>query len=155
VAGEGVPLERLLRHPADARRRADLLAELRRDGRLETVRAVVTRAARLAEKAELRLEQLEFEGLIDEALFEQPSEAAMLAVLRQLQPLARSGTAARYAELAAALAGSADALADFFDGDRSVMVMVEEPAVRRNRLNLLAVLRNQASVLADFSRISG
>jgi glycyl-tRNA synthetase beta chain len=27
--------------------------------------------------------------------------------------------------------------------------------VRTNRLNLLAVLRNQASVLADFSRLSG
>jgi glycyl-tRNA synthetase beta subunit len=27
--------------------------------------------------------------------------------------------------------------------------------LRSNRLNLLAVLRNQASVLADFSRING
>jgi len=34
-------------------------------------------------------------------------------------------------------------------------VMADDPAVRRNRLNLLSVLRNQASVLADFSRISG
>jgi glycyl-tRNA synthetase beta chain len=46
-------------------------------------------------------------------------------------------------------------LAAFFDGDQSVMVMAEDPEVRRNRLNLLAVLRNQASVLADFSRING
>ena len=35
------------------------------------------------------------------------------------------------------------------------MVMAKNGAVRRNRLNLLAVLRNQASVLADFSRVSG
>jgi glycyl-tRNA synthetase beta chain len=35
------------------------------------------------------------------------------------------------------------------------MVMVEDPALRSNRLNLLAVLRNQASVLADFSRLNG
>jgi glycyl-tRNA synthetase beta chain len=35
------------------------------------------------------------------------------------------------------------------------MVMADDPAVRSNRLNLLAVLRNQASVLADFSRLSG
>jgi glycyl-tRNA synthetase beta chain len=34
-------------------------------------------------------------------------------------------------------------------------VMAEVAAVRRNRLNLLAVLRNQASVLADFSRLTG
>ena len=35
------------------------------------------------------------------------------------------------------------------------MVMAQDQAVRNNRLNLLAVLRNQASVLADFSRIGG
>jgi glycyl-tRNA synthetase beta chain len=155
VAGEGVPLDRLLRHPADARVRADLLAELRADGRLEAVCAVVTRAARLAEKAELPLDQLGFEGLIDEALFEKPTEAAMLAVLRELEPLACCGPGARYGQLAGTLAASSEILADFFDGAQSVMVMVEDQAVRRNRLNLLAVLRNQAWVLADFSRING
>jgi glycyl-tRNA synthetase beta chain len=36
-----------------------------------------------------------------------------------------------------------------------VMVMSDDAAIRGNRLNLLGVLRNQASVLADFSRISG
>jgi glycyl-tRNA synthetase beta chain len=35
------------------------------------------------------------------------------------------------------------------------MVMAENLEIRRNRLNLLALLRNQAAVLADFSRISG
>jgi glycyl-tRNA synthetase beta chain len=35
------------------------------------------------------------------------------------------------------------------------MVMADDAAIRGNRLNLLGVLRNQASVLADFSRISG
>ena len=45
------------------------------------------------------------------------------------------------------------ALAAFFDGDQSVMVMCDDLKVRRNRLNLLALLRNQASVLADFSQI--
>ena len=35
------------------------------------------------------------------------------------------------------------------------MVMADQPSVRTHRLNLLGVLRNQASVLADFSRING
>ena len=62
----------------------------------------------------------------------------------------------RFGVIYAALFGiSAAALAAFFDGDQSVMVMADDPEVRRNRLNLLAVLRNQASVLADFSRING
>ena len=57
--------------------------------------------------------------------------------------------------MARGLSAGAEALAAFFDGDQSVMVMADDTAVRRNRLNLLGVLRNQASVLADFSRISG
>jgi glycyl-tRNA synthetase beta chain len=36
-----------------------------------------------------------------------------------------------------------------------VLVMADDIAIRTNRLNLLGLLRNQASVLADFSRISG
>ena len=54
-----------------------------------------------------------------------------------------------------ALAASANTLAAFFDGDTSVMVMADDMAIRRNRLNLLAVLGNQAGVLADFAAISG
>jgi glycyl-tRNA synthetase beta chain len=41
----------------------------------------------------------------------------------------------------------------FFDGDDSVMVMADDPELRRNRLNLLGVLRNQAGVLARFDLI--
>jgi glycyl-tRNA synthetase beta chain len=79
----------------------------------------------------------------------------MLAVLEQLEPLAAADGGERYADLARGLSESAPTLAAFFDGATSVLVMADEPAVRTNRLNLLAVLRNQASVLADFSRISG
>ena len=79
----------------------------------------------------------------------------MLAVLNGLEPIATGSAADRYARLAAGLSDGASALAAFFDGDQSVMVMADDPAVRNNRLHLLAVLRNQASVLADFSRLSG
>jgi len=34
-------------------------------------------------------------------------------------------------------------------------VMAEDPSVRRNRLNLLGLLRNQAAQLADFNSLSG
>ncbi|KMM17806.1 DALR anticodon-binding domain-containing protein, partial [Synechococcus sp. GFB01] len=151
----------LLRDPADARQRADLLMALRRSGELEAVQAVVTRAARLAEKGDLDGAVLSPAGVVEAELFEQPSELAMLQVLERLEPLAspaaepHGGRVQRYAALASALAASASTLAAFFDGEQSVMVMAEDAAIRRNRLNLLAVLRNQASALADFSRIAG
>ena len=154
VAGDTVPLDRVISDPADARQRADLLTALRASGDLAAVQAVVTRAARLAEKGELDPSVLSATGAVEEALFEKSSERGMLAVLRQLEPIATGAAEDRYALLARGLSAGAPALAAFFDGDQSVMVMADDPAVRRNRLNLLAVLRNQALVLADFSRLN-
>ena len=155
VTGDGVPLQRLLADPLDARRRAALLQERRRQGTLTAVQAVVQRASRLAEKGDLPPDQLSPADLVNPSLFSSPSEAAMLAVLERLEPIAAGNDPERYAELATALQESAETLAAFFDGEQSVLVMDDDPAVRRNRLTLLALLRNQASVLADFSRING
>jgi len=155
VAGETVALERVLADPLDARHRARLLMDLRHSGELGAVQAVVTRAARLADKAELAGAVLDPSGVVKASLFEKESEAEMLAVLQRLRPLACADGSARYGELARGLTAGAGALAAFFDGERSVMVMADDAGVRRNRLNLLAVLRNQAYVLADFSRLSG
>ncbi len=155
VAGETVPLARVISDPADARERAKLLVNLRRQGTLAAVQAVVQRASRLAEKGGLAVNVLTAQGVVKSSLFEKSSESAMLQVLNQLEPIATGSGPSRYAELAEGLSAGADTLAAFFDGDQSVMVMAEDPEVRRNRLNLLAVLRNQASVLADFSRING
>jgi glycyl-tRNA synthetase beta chain len=154
VAGDGVPIERVITDPADARQRAELLMALRSSGELAAVQAVVTRAARLAEKGELDVSVLSAATVVDPALFEKSSEAGMLAVIDQLEPIATSDSADRYSRLAQGLIAGAAALAAFFDGDQSVMVMADDAAVRANRLNLLGVLRNQASVLADFSSIS-
>ena len=155
VAGENVALERLISDPTDALVRARLLAELRLEGRLAKVQAVVQRAARLAEKGTLDSDVLGAQGSVDPALFASPSEQGVLAVIQSLEASATGEGNGRYRQLATGLAAGADALAAFFDGDTSVMVMCEDEAVRTNRLNLLGVLRNQASVLADFSRLLG
>jgi glycyl-tRNA synthetase beta chain len=155
VAAAGLPLERVLGDPEDARRRAMLLAELRRSGGLSAVQAVVQRASRLAAKGDLDPSILAPSGVVNPALFESPAENAMLEALQQLEPIAAGARGGDYRELARGLAASADTLAAFFDGPQSVLVMADDPAVRRNRLHLLGVLRNQAALLADFERISG
>ncbi len=155
VAGETVPIERVLGDPEDARQRVALLVELRRSGSLAAVQAVVTRAMRLAEHSALSAGVLSAEGVVDADLFEKDSEQGMLTLLTSLEPMAMAACPERYVQLAGGLLAGAGALAAFFDGDQSVLVMAKDPAVRANRLNLLAVLRNQASVLADFSRMTG
>jgi glycyl-tRNA synthetase beta chain len=58
-----------------------------------------------------------------------------------------------YQQLVDALAEIAPTVSRFFDGEISVMVMADDLDVRRNRLNLLGLLRNHARVLADFGAI--
>ncbi|MDM7952101.1 MAG: glycine--tRNA ligase subunit beta [Cyanobium sp. CZS 25K] len=155
VAGDGVCLERLLRDPADARARVELLRRLRQVQKLPLVQAVVQRASRLAEQADLAPGVVVPQGVVDPALFGSPSEAAVLTVLERLAVHAAATGTGRYEPLARLLGESGATLAAFFDGPDSVMVMCDAPEVRRNRLRLLAVLRNQAAVLADFSRLGG
>lgn len=155
VAGQTGDQGRVLSDPEDGRQRVALLMELRSSGQLAAVQAVVTRAARLANQADLPSSVLSAEVVVDPGLFEKSSEAAMLAVLNKLEPFATSSAHDRYRDLAGGLSAGAPALAAFFDGEQSVMVMAEDGAVRKNRLHLLGVLRNQAAVLADFSRIVG
>ena len=150
VAGESISDQRLLGDPLDVLERIRLLGNLRDQSRLGALQAVVQRAARLAEKGDLDPSVLETSSVVDVSLFASPSETAMHAVLTQLEPLAR---ARAYTDLADALVQATPALEAFFDGPDSVMVMADDPKLRRNRLNLLAVLRNQASVLARFDLI--
>ena len=87
-------------------------------------------------------------------LFKQPSEQALYEALIQLVPQTEGARSQRnYQQLVEALAQVAPTVSNFFDGAQSVMVMDADLEVRRNRLNLLGLLRNHARVLADFGAI--
>jgi glycyl-tRNA synthetase beta chain len=150
VAGDTVSTTRLLRDPLDVRVRIQLLRGLRDQGRLTAVQAVVQRASRLAEKGDLPLDVLSSTEVVDPSRFESASEKGLFDATKRLTPLAERGA---YQELCDVLVESTPALEAFFDGDQSVMVMADDPALRMNRLNLLGVLRNQAAVFAQFELI--
>jgi glycyl-tRNA synthetase beta chain len=150
VAGDTVSTTRLLRDPLDVRVRIQMLRGLRDQGRLTAVQAVVQRASRLAEKGDLPSGVLSSTDVVDPALFESASEQGLFDATQRLTLLAASGA---YQQLCDVLVESTPALEAFFDGDQSVMVMADDPALRTNRLNLLGVLRNQAAVFAQFELI--
>ncbi len=87
-------------------------------------------------------------------MFQQPSEQAFYDALVSLVPQTEAAQSQRdYRTLVNALAKIAPTVSSFFDGPQSVLVMDPDPDVRRNRLNLLGLLRNHARVLADFGAI--
>jgi glycyl-tRNA synthetase beta chain len=153
VAASALKGASIIRDPLAARDRVLFLQSLRREGRLSAIQSVVQRASRLASKGDLGREVLQPHEAVDPALFVSKSEAQMFAVLERVGPHAEAQD--QYAELAFCLQESATTLAEFFDGADSVLVMCDDLTLRRNRLNLLAVLRNQAEVLADFNQLEG
>lgn len=156
VLGEDDPdyAERALIDLLDGRNRAQFLQQIRTDGSLNAIYETVNRASRLAAQGSLDSQTLDPAGLIDPAQLAQPAEIALFEALQTLLPQTQAAQAERnYSTLLTGLATVAPVVSRFFDGPDSVLVMDENADIRRNRLNLLGLLRNQARVLADFGAI--
>lgn len=156
VLGENDPdyTERALKDLLDVRDRALFLQAIRADGQLEAIYETVNRSSRLAAQGNLATDVLNPTNWVDPDLFQQPSEQSFYEALVNLVPTTEMARAQRdYQTLVQALAEAAPTVSSFFDGPQSVLVMDADLQVRRNRLNLLGLLRNHARVLADFGAI--
>ena len=154
IAGEASSTSKLLDDPADVNFRALLLMDMRKSNTLGLLQAVVTRASKLAAKSSIPKEVIDPSDFVDKSLFEKNCESEMFNILEKLKPLASNVDRVKYKLLAEGLVSSASTLANFFDGEGSVMVMSDDINLRNNRLNLLTVLRNQSCKLADFSKLN-
>ncbi len=89
---------------------------------------------------------------IDAALLKEPAEAALNAALAQVKPQADAAFAkGDYTASLQALAALRAPVDQFFT---DVMVNAEDPALRANRLGLLATLHEAMNRVADLSRLS-
>lgn len=146
--------ERALRDLLDVRDRALFLQEIRNNGKLDEIYETVNRSTRLAAQGDLDMQQLEPTAVVRTELFQKPSEQGFYNAIVELVPQTQASQKTRnYQQLVDALAKIAPTVSSFFDGDQSVLVMDSDLDIRRNRLNLLSLLRNHARVLADFGLI--
>ena len=74
-------------------------------------------------------------------------------LVKDLSQTKAAQSSRNYQQLIDALALLTPAIGNLFDGEDSVMVMDDNPAIKTNRLNLLGLVRNHARVLADFGSI--
>jgi len=156
VLGENDPeyTERALKNLLDVRDRALFLQEIRNNSKLNAIYETVNRSTRLAAQGNLDTQQLEPTAVVRPELFQKSSEQAFYNALIQLVPQTQAAQAQRnYEQLVEALTNIAPTVSAFFDGSESVLVMDADLDIRRNRLNLLGLLRNHARVLADFGGI--
>ncbi|MBW4560825.1 MAG: glycine--tRNA ligase subunit beta [Mojavia pulchra JT2-VF2] len=156
VLGENDPeyTERALKDLLDVRDRALYLQQIRQDGTLDRIYETVNRSTRLAAQGDLDTQQLEPTALVQKELFQKSSEEAFYNAIVELVPQTQTAQQSRnYQLLVASLGKITPTVSKFFDGPESVLVMDSNPEIKRNRLNLLGLLRNHARVLADFGAI--
>ena len=156
VLGENDPeyTERALQDLLDVRDRALFLQEIRNNGTLDKIYETVNRSTRLAAQGDLDTQQLNPSNLVQKDLFQKSSEESFYNAVLNLVPQTQAAQQQRnYQQLIAGLAEIAPTVSTFFDGPESVLVMDDNPEIKRNRLYLLGLLRNHARVLADFGAI--
>ena len=146
--------ERALQDLLDVRNRALFLQEIRNNHQLDAIYETVNRSTRLGAQGDLNTQELEPTNIVSPQLFQKASEQAFYEAIIQLVPQTQAAQKQRnYQQLVDALAKIAPTVSSFFDGADSVLVMDSDLEIRRNRLNLLGLLRNHARVLADFGAI--
>ena len=101
----------------------------------------------------LRKQEATTSKAVDPGLLELAEEQALHRQLEAIRDrVAQAVANADYAGALVVLAGLREDIDRFFE---QVMVMAEDPAVRDNRLALLAELRDQFLCIADISRLTG
>jgi len=134
--------------PLDFVRRLDALRGFQNTPAAATLAAADKRARNI-----LRQSGGQAAGAVQASLFEVPSEHALLAELDRAEAaVAPLRARADYGAMLQALAGLKEPVDAFFDG---VMVMADNPAVRGNRLALLARLDALCREVADLSCLPG
>jgi glycyl-tRNA synthetase beta chain len=140
LLAEGVTIEELRAARGSGATEPALVAKLARDlhafagPRRDAVRDAYGRCARIAGETA--------GGPVDESLFEDPAERALAEVL----------LSAGVVTLDAAAVNLAPAIERFFD---EVLVMSDDEAVRRNRLTLVADVRDRLLGFGDFGELPG
>ncbi|URW83657.1 glycine--tRNA ligase subunit beta [Alcaligenes sp. DN25] len=112
----------------------------------ESLAAANKRVSNLLKKAEGEL------ATLDDQLLVEPAERELAAKIQELQPVAQAQfEAGEFDASLATLAQARGAVDNFF---QDVMVMAEDPAIRANRLALLAKLHALMNQVADLSRLA-
>ncbi|XHU95751.1 MAG: glycine--tRNA ligase subunit beta [cyanobacterium endosymbiont of Rhopalodia gibba] len=146
--------KRALQNLLDLRDRAKFLQKIRKNGQLDDIYETVNRSTRLASQGNLEFFELDPRKVVIPELFQKNSEKLFYQELIDLLPKTLSAKSQRnYQLLVEGLVEITPIVNNFFDGDNSVLVMDKDPNIRKNRLNLLGILRNHGRILSDFGAI--
>jgi glycyl-tRNA synthetase beta chain len=133
----------------DVEKRLKALKAIRKSKNFEPLAVSFKRIRKILEKANLPAETPPVNPELFDSVEEKDLHAAVRKVAGKVGDHKRAG---RFQEALEEVAGLRKVVDTFFE---RVMVMVEDEAVRRNRLALLAELLREFTTIADFSELGG
>jgi len=150
LSGEGFPYDAVdavlatgIDYPGDGVRKVEALSELKKQPYFEALAVAFRRVVSIL--------NAEAAGEVDPGLLKEKAEAALHAEYLRLCPLVEAHIERKeFSQALERIVEIKQAVDDFFD---QVMVMVEDDALRKNRLHLLYGISRLFSPIADFSRI--
>ena len=132
------------------RDRINTIEQFKRKTDFSEIQKVISRVSKLAEKGNLKTNILLYSGYINPDLFEKKCETKVFEFIKNLERLLSLPTW-NYFELFNLFEINTDNLNELFDNEKGVLVMAENPEIRKNRLNLLGLIRNYSLKIADFT----
>ncbi len=133
----------------DVEKRLRALRVIRKSKNFEPLAVSFKRIRKILEKANLPAEMQP----VNPELFQSQEEKDLHAAVRKAAAkVSEDKRAGRFQEALEEIAGLRKVVDTFFD---KVMVMVEDEAVRKNRLALLSDLLREFTTIADFSELGG
>ena len=114
---------------------------------------IISRYTKLANKGNLEKYIYACKDIINVELFEKKSEIDVFVFLQSLENLVNTNDW-EYDQLVNLFEENIQVLIEIFDNKNGVMVMTEDLNLRKNRLNLLAIVRNYSLLIADFTLLN-
>ena len=138
---------------ADLKNRVELIHKLKIGNNFWNLINIITRYAKLANKGNLEKNIYALREYLDVELFEKESEINVYKFLQLSEKLINNKNW-EYTQLINLFEENMQYLIDIFDTNVGVMIMCEDLKIRKNRLNLLALVRNYSLLIADFTLLN-
>ncbi len=117
------------------------------------IQKVITRVSKLAKNSDLSTDVLSARDYVNTKLFEKDCELKVFQFIRELEKLFSEGYC-NYLKLLNLFEINVNTIEDLFDNEKGVLIMSEDLKIRKNRLNLLSLIRNYSLKIADFTLLN-
>ena len=117
------------------------------------IQKVITRVSKLANNSDLSREVLSTRDYVNKKLFEKDCELKVFEFTGELEKLFSEGSC-NYLEVLNLFEININTIKDLFDNEKGVLIMSEDLKIRKNRLNLLGLIRNYSLKIADFTLLN-